>query len=534
MFSKLSRRSGRVPKLPNHTLLYGIVLGLLGTLVSLGALSRLYELREFFPLSLPDKVDEYILNYVPFIIGTFITTVAALAGLIVGTNWALGGFREVLRFRSPLRWAGEYYEPEGVSLGLKEGKLRAYERPPTLLFAIIGKFWSRARLISEISGENARRNIHFIWKALFIGIVVFFVFRLLGLLPQYLGAFGLGSDYVLPSPVSFYNLLIAVCICRLLIALSLIPMRTPDVTREMDSMIVEGKGHPALFFSILEEGSKIFAHEAFPNRIARSRPVVCSDGETMIGTLIESVPEYVKTSSKSAALLSMLLGSVMVLVGFLQIVLAQYPTFSVGYEDFFRYYFFSLLLDIFLNVLVIMFGKGFMDQARNLMAVYRFRSNLVYVEAKGDFERKVLPDLRGIVSPEKLFNPLMPCAFNVRYFCAEAISEAVTPEGVRELVALETSGRLAKDVTRLKYLPFQVDFKERYPSAWSAPVDMEEAEDITDATVKCDPCEIQQVLEPAGGHKMAAEEEPTAKLDSHQAYRNPTNMEAPEKPQGLP
>ncbi|MEW6111833.1 MAG: hypothetical protein AB1664_06870, partial [Thermodesulfobacteriota bacterium] len=43
---------------------------------------------------------------------------------------------------------------------------------------------------------------------------------------------------------------------------------------------------------------------------------------------------------------------------------------------------------------------------------------------------------------------------------------AVTPEGVRELVALETSGRLAKDVSKLKYLPFQIDFRERYPSAW--------------------------------------------------------------------
>ncbi len=40
------------------------------------------------------------------------------------------------------------------------------------------------------------------------------------------------------------------------------------------------------------------------------------------------------------------------------------------------------------------------------MSVYRFRSSLVYVEAKGEFERKVLPDLKGIVSPERLFNPL--------------------------------------------------------------------------------------------------------------------------------
>ena len=164
--------------------------------------------------------------------------------------------------------------------------------------------------------------------------------------------------------------------------------------------------------------------------------------------------------------MSLLLGSVTILVGFLQIILMQYPTFSVSYDDFFRTYVLSLLVDIVLNVAIILLGKSFLEQARSLMSVYRFRSSLVYVEAKGDFDRKMLPDLGGIVSPERLFNPLSQCAFNVRYFSAEAISEAITPEGIRDLVALETSGRLAKDVSRLKFLPFQVNFVERYPSSW--------------------------------------------------------------------
>ncbi|MBM4326073.1 MAG: hypothetical protein FJ118_02825 [Deltaproteobacteria bacterium] len=466
MFSKLSRRSIDVVKLPNHILLYGIVLACVGVLVALGSLTRLYELREFFPLRLPEQVNEFILNYIPFILGTFLTTVAALAGLIVGVNWAVTGLREVSRVRIPLQWAGDYHEPETVSLGLKEGRMRSYDQAPSLLFYFLGKFWSRARFISQISGENVRRNISFIWKALFIGIAVHFFFKLLDILPGYLGQWGLGSDYVLPSPIPFYNLLLLVCALKFMLAVSLVPLKKPSAGREMDSMIVEGKGHPSVFFAVLEEGSKIFAHKTFPNRISRSRPVMCQDGETMIGTLIESFPKHLRTSARPAALLGLLLGSAMVLIGFLQIILVQYPTFSVSYGDFFRLYFFGLLMDIILNVLVILFGKGFLDQARDLMAVYRFRSSLVYVEAKGDFEKKVLPDLRGIVSPERLFDPLVPCAFNVRYFSAEAVSDAVTPEGVRELVALETSGRLAKDVSKLKYLPFQVDFRERYPSAW--------------------------------------------------------------------
>ena len=51
-------------------------------------------------------------------------------------------------------------------------------------------------------------------------------------------------------------------------------------------------------------------------------------------------------------------------------------------------------MDILLNVSMILLGKSFLDQARALMSVYRFRSSLVYVEAKGEFERKVLPDLK--------------------------------------------------------------------------------------------------------------------------------------------
>lgn len=479
MFSRLSARPTDKVKLPNHTLLYGIVLAALGILVTLGAATRLYELREFFPLRLPDQVNEFILNYVPFILGTFITTVAALSGVIIGLNWIFSGFGHVSRLRVPLRVGGEYYHPENVSQGLRDGKIPSYTRAPSVVFFVLGRLWSNARYLSEIAGQIVRWNMRFMWKAAGIAIAVHFLFKSLGFLPGYLSGLGLGSGYVLPSPQPFYNFLIAVCAFKLIIALSLIPLKKPVVSREMDSMIVEGRGHPSVFFAVLEEGSKIFANRGFPNRISRSRPMVCDDGETMIGTLVESFPEYVRTTCRPAALISLLIGSIMVLVGFLQIILMQYPTFSLGFEDFFRLYLLSLIVEIVLNVALILVGKGFLDQAHALMAVYRFRSSLVYVEAKGDFERKVVPDLKGIVSPDRLFNPLSQCAFNVRYFSAEAESEAITPEGVRELVALETSGRLAKDLKRLKFLPFQVDFVERYPSSWYA--DEDEGDESEDA-----------------------------------------------------
>ena len=158
----------------------------------------------------------------------------------------------------------------------------------------------------------------------------------------------------------------------------------------------------------------------------------------------------------------------MILVGFLQIIFMQYPTFSVSYEEFFRLYILSLLVDIIMNVAIILFGKSFLEQARSLMSIYRFRSSLVYVEAKGDFDKKLLPNA-GRTSGERPFDPLCQCAFNVRYFSAEAISESVNPEGVRELVGLETSGRLVKDIGRLKFLPFQVKFVDKYPSSWLKP-----------------------------------------------------------------
>ena len=493
MLSFLSGRSSDTVKLPNHTFLYGVILGTLGVLVTLGSVTRLYELREFFPLRLPEQVNEFILSYVPFILGTFITTVAALAGLIVGLNWVFGGLREMSRLRILLRLPGDYYRPENVSLGLKEGRLRSYDRAPSLVFFVLGRLWSNARYIAEIPGEIARRNMRFIWKAVAMGIAIHFIFKLLELLPPYLAGMGLGAGYVVPSPTPFYNLLIVVCVLKFMITLSLIPLKKPGAGREMDSMIVEGRGHPSVFFAVVEEGSKIFAHKGFSNRISRSRPVVCDDGETLIGTLIESFPEYVKTSSRPAALISLLLGSVMVLIGFLQLILMQYPAFSVGYEDFFRLYLLSLVVDIMLNVAIILIGKSFIDQARAMMSVYRFRSSLVYVEAKGDFEQDVLPDLKGIVSAERLFNPLSPSAFNVRYFSAEAISDAVTPNGVRELVGLETSARLAKDVGRLKYLPFQVNFLERYPSSWTS---VEEAEEDDEQVVAAGEAEIGVAPQP--------------------------------------
>ncbi len=173
----------------------------------MGSATRLYELREFFPLRLPEQVNEFILNYVPFILGIFVTTVAALAGLIVSINWILNGFRHLSRFRVSLRSVGDYYHPENVSLGLKDGKLHSYDKSPSIVFSILGRFWKNARYISEIPGEIARWNMRFIWKALFIGIAVHLLFRVLDLVPIYLSGLGLGTGYVVPSPFPLYNLL---------------------------------------------------------------------------------------------------------------------------------------------------------------------------------------------------------------------------------------------------------------------------------------------------------------------------------------
>ncbi len=453
-------------KVPNHTILYGIILATVGVLVVLGGMARLYELREFFPLRLPDQVNEFILNYIPFMVGTFVTSVAALAGIIVGLSWIFSGLGQAGRIRVTHGGAGDFYRPTTTSLAVKEGKIDSYKKPPTLLFWLVGILWHNTKYLSEISRQIVKWNARFIWKMVALGIVIHFLFKAMEFLPPYLTSLGLGTGYVLPSPIPFYNLLIAACVFKTLISLSLVPLKKPVVGREMDSMIVEGRGHPSVFFAVLEEGSKIFAKRGFPNRISRSKPYVCDDGETLLGTLIESFPEYVKTTCKPAALICLLVGSVMMLVGFLQIILMQYPTFSVGYEDFFRLYSFSLAMDIVLNIALIILGKGFLDQAKAMMSIYRFRSNLVYVEAKGDLDRKVVANLNGIVAAERLFNPTVQCAFNVRYFSAEAISESVTPDGVRELVALETSARLAKDVAKLKFLPFQIRFSERYPSVW--------------------------------------------------------------------
>ena len=467
MLAFRSRRASQSIKLPNHTVVYGIVLTAVGIFITLGAFTRLYELREFFPLRLPDQVNEFILNYVPFIVGVFVTTVASCAGAIVGLNWLFNGFRHMSRLRVSMNQPGEYYRPETVSFGLKEGKLQSYDHAPSLIFYIIGKIWSNARYISEIPGQIVRLNVRFIWKAVAMAIVIHFSFKVLELVPPYLASIGLGVGYVLPSPTPFYKLLLVVCVLKFIIALSLIPLRKPGASREMDSMIVEGTGHPSVFFAILEEGSKIFARKNVGNTVSRTSPTVCKDGEKQVGTLIESFPDYVKTSSRISALIALFLGSIMVVVGFLQIILMQYPSFSVPYDDFFRLYSLSLIVDLVLNVSIILFGKSFLDQAGSLLAVYRFRSKILYIEAKGDFDSGAEENLsKKSKKEEKLFNPLVNGAFNVRYFSAEAISESITPEGVRELIGLETSEKLMQEVAVLKFMPFQVKFTERYPSSW--------------------------------------------------------------------
>ncbi len=491
MFSLKLRRAGISVKIPNHTLLYGIVVAVLGSFITLGAATRLYELKEFFPLRLPDQINEFLLNYVPFMFGVFITTVAACAGVIVGLNWLFGGLKRIFKLKLNFQNPRDFYRINEVTEGLREGKITTYDSAPSVIFYILGRVWSNARYISQIPGHIIKWNMKFIWKAVAVGIVIHFFFKILQSAPEYLSSLGLGTDYLLPSPYPFYKLLLVVCGLKLLISLLLIPMKKPEAVREMDSMIVEGKGHPSLFFSIIEEGSKIFSHQGLPNRVMRSKSYKAADGETTIGTLIESFPEYVKTSNRVAALLSLMLGSVMCLVGFLQLILMQYPSFSVAYNDFFRIYMFTALVDILLNTLIIMFGKSFLDQAQALMAVYRFKSNLVFVEAKGDFDIESQGKVRNKKPNGLEFDPLREGAFNVRYFSAEATSESVTPEGPRELISLGASENLAKGVTNLKYLPFQVQFIERYPSSWS---ELEVIEESDLVSVEPQETDVESVL----------------------------------------
>lgn len=483
MFSLKLRRSNASVKIPNHTLLYGIVVAALGSFITLGAVTRLYELKEFFPLRLPDQLNEFLLNYVPFMFGVFITTVAACAGVIVGLNWLFGGLKRIFRLRLTFQNPREFYRLNEITEGLREGKITTYDSAPSIIFYVLGRIWSNAKYISQIPGHIIKWNMKFIWKAVAVGIVIHFFFKILESAPNYLASLGLGSNFLLPSPYPFYKLLFIVCVLKLFISLLLIPLKKPVAAREMDSMIVEGKGHPSVFFSIIEEGSKIFSHKGLPNRVMRSNPTKSTDGETVIGSLIESFPEYVKTSNRVASLLSLTLGSVMCLVGFLQLILMQYPSFSVAYDDFFRIYMFTALVDIMLNILIILFGKSFLDQAQALMAVYRFKSNLVYVEAKGDFDTDSIAGEKEKKGAASAFDPLREGAFNVRYFSAEAISESVTPEGPRELIGLGTSEDLTKVVTNLKYLPFQVQFVDRYPSAWTS-ADLEIIEDKDDTSTE--------------------------------------------------
>ena len=170
------------------------------------------------------------------------------------------------------------------------------------MFYLLGKIWSNAKYISEIPGHIVRWNIRFIWKAIAIGIVIHFIFKSLELFTRVSFGHRPREGYVIPSPMAFYNLLIAACVFKLIIAFSLIPLKKPGASREMDSMIVEGRGHPSLFFSLLEKGPRYFRTKGFPTGFHGPRPVVCEDGETLMGTLVESFPEYMKTSSRAAAL----------------------------------------------------------------------------------------------------------------------------------------------------------------------------------------------------------------------------------------
>ncbi|MFH0959027.1 MAG: hypothetical protein V1897_10030, partial [Pseudomonadota bacterium] len=228
MFSLKLRKSSASVKIPNHTMLYGIVVAALGSFITMGAAIRLYELKEFFPLRLPDQFNEFLLNYVPFMFGVFITTVAAGAGIIVGLNWLFGGLKRIFKLKLILQNPKEFYRLNDVTEGLREGKIITYESAPSMMFYFLGKIWSNAKYISQIPGHIIKWNTRFIWKVIAVGIVIHFLFKILQSAPDYLASLGLGTNYLLPSPYPFYKLLLVVCLLKMFISFLLIPLKKPQ------------------------------------------------------------------------------------------------------------------------------------------------------------------------------------------------------------------------------------------------------------------------------------------------------------------
>ncbi len=473
----------KLPLIRNGQALVGITFVIAGIFVGREGVLRLVqlwvELSVYFPISLPHDVSQKILVSFPLIFKLFICLVGSMCATLVGLLWIFAGIIETAQSRSTDEAAATFEHSDLVAEAVRTARPHHWAGVPWIARAV-AFVWPAAGFMSPVTYDIFRDFLRSILRLVFWGLFVAVIVYLIDLIPWLLSrAFARQFLLVVPSPAPLYTLFACLIGANILIALSLIPLRTHPYDRSSKTFAVRGNGDPRILFAMIEEGCRLLTPRGSPTRTPTR--LQNEEDPRIPATLIESFPTALPSFGKPAAYLCLPAMVVLVTIGFSRLVNFDRSTTPMMYSDFFSYHVLFYALDVAFALGLVLCGLHLVECARKLFGVCSFSSVLVFCrlsEPPASAAPEVAQDRRArrrrgpsgsrwtiLNEVDDQFaawarKPDAPAAFRMEFSWAEAVSEAAGGDAPRHLLALRVSESLDEAMDRILELPFQVDFRK--------------------------------------------------------------------------
>lgn len=463
-------------------LLYGVVFFITGFLVVRMGYLRIYELwgelSPYFPLKLPESPGEWIADSLPYLSKLFISGVSSVSALLIGILWmGSAAFFAVRAGRTPEGY-GEQANAALTAESIRRSRSLFWEIS-ALPTRVIARIWPRTRGMSPISYEIVNAVLLSLIKLFLLACLVWAIAHLFGYIPDLIKAFT-GRDVTvrIPSASPIVWLLVFVGIANVVIALSMVPLRTRGFERDSFATIVRGRGDPSLFLAIIEECTKLLSAKDFGHRHP-IRMKIEGEEETE-GTLVETSIGPVRSIGRPGGYLCLPLIVVLPLMGFSRLIYFDRPVAPMIYTEFFSLYFFDYLIEVAFALALILCGLYYAEFCRRLFGIRTFRSILVFCAAtrvaiagrdtreteghrtRVHFDSPIKwEEIGGAHGSFATWakDPRSSSRFLCDLYWAEVLSECDAEDDQRFVMRMQRSQYLSSAIARLIEVPFAVGYE---------------------------------------------------------------------------
>ena len=383
----------------------------------------------------------------------------AVAAVLTGLGWAAVGVRRMLRLWVPPGIPKDFTNIEAVKTAVTKRVLDIYTVQNPDQYGLLGRILGERlfTMVPRLRGEatellaTARRGV----VVLILGAVAVAVLGEV-VLPPEAAAMRRG---LAGAPLGLLALgILAAVGARLGGAVLLFPRFIPPVASHRQVERVDGTGHPEALLQVIEEEARFLEWQGFPIRLFKQAPALAASGVADTGTfagflVVEQQPQPLPPQGQAASAVLAGAGGVLTVAafyGWLWLAILRIPFGLVGPPSprdlaIIAASAGSVAVPFFLFVM----GRRLLAAGGRVAGGFRYRSKLFLAELAGTFSRSQIRIGKARTDSIESENIVVRSEVGVTYFGAEVLTEALTLDGPRDLLALEVTPEVKDDTARL-------------------------------------------------------------------------------------